>query len=492
MYNTDAPADATQNSFNALNVVPKGIGSSVFDSFQQGFDTPTYGVNILASKLYDLPPDSSYATTLNALQYDKDQTPDSAVKSVGDWLGNAAGTALNPFVLPITVASIFTGGLAGEAVGGAISGALAEAAPELLGEGTAAAADAANASTIAGATGGRFGAANIASKAASITPEGIGESVGKSVGFMEGQNVLSDVSNSYNPDTNQISGQQFMSATKANLGYGVAFSVGELALGALFGKARNSEIDTGEPHPMTDNNAPVPDEQIFSPAENDFLQAHAAGASTEELTDKAHAVLNERGIPTDPIADTVNMSLLGPQDISNIAKTFPYETLSQLGLENVEHSIGDFITKNALDKATSNDALMDALRGHIERAGPDAADRPDIQIAKAITAYADEGKQASRSDVVDHLKKMLDEKALGQERVRYATAQVAKSGVDKIHAEANSMTPDEILKASQDIPKENRAFSDEITDHVRNYKKLTGDGAREIFDKFFNCVLGEK
>ncbi len=489
-FDTAPAPNATQLDYDAMSAVPKGVGSSVFDSFQQGIDTPLYGLNILSSKFYGLPQDSGYQTTLQALQLDKNQTPDSVGKSLGDFVGNMAGTALSPPALPLTIASLFTGGAAGAVAGKVIGGVLEDSAPELLGQATVDAANEANAKVIASATTARFSAASLAAKAASITPEGIGSAIGSGVGATEGQSVLPDVASAYNPQTNQISQSQFMSATKSNLGYGIAFGVADLALGMLFRKGRDSEINTGTPTEMTDKAAPVPNEDIFSPQENDFLQAHAAGASADELTEKAHAILNAQGIETDKVADTANMPILSPRDIHNIAQTFPYETLSQLGLDDPDLALTNFIVKNGLDKATSNDQLMDALRGHIERAGDDVSADPDVQIAKAITAYADENKPAARTDVVDHLKAMLDEKSIGQERVRTAATVMARNPAQGIHDAVESMTPEDLLKAAKDIPKENRAFTEEIAGHIRTYKKISG--AREAFDQFVSCMMGEK
>jgi hypothetical protein len=295
----------------------------------------------------------------------------------------------------------------------------------------------------------------------------------------------------------------------------------------------------------------------------------------------AQSILQKNGIEPDKVNGTVNMALLTPEDIDNIGKVAPYELASQTGLD-FKGVLSDFIVKNALDRFTQNDKLMDALDGHLQLSSFKSSKLSDsfrednlpseknlatqtypkesiqqqmgnfkvkinaptkeemlslrakaangeitptqslrleslvradvygaksilnkaktyrelkdtndmITVGRALQRYADMGKQAKPESVVQHLKDMLDEKALQQRRLDIAEKAMndATKEVDAKTAAAQGMREEDLVKVSQESTKFSKPFADAVKDSLKNFRAIKS--AKEIFDKFINCERG--
>ncbi len=266
------------------------------------------------------PGPSSLQQLVEHLEKQQSMIPDSNGKWVADQVGTIMGFALQPLTY------------AGAGVGGVASGAAMEALIPSI--------------TDAAIARGANSVPAIASKLV------------KSASQMVGATTLSSVNDAYDENANTLDVGQLAKATVINGGLGLAFGGAHMAFTNIKAKYKQAKVDANDAAQVQQA---VADGIVTQNQANFYAKAKDTTITDPKLQAPSAEVLKEMGIPEPDANGDVNLSLINHQDIQNIHHVLPYEIASTETGADVKPMLSEYISRNALDKATDNDALMDSL-----------------------------------------------------------------------------------------------------------------------------------
>lgn len=290
------------------------------NSAKQAWLAPFAGLEALDNITSPTPQPSSMHDFINHLQQQQDMIPtdNEAERWVAQQVGSIAGFLTNPISL----------------IGGEVGSVVADKGITSL-----------------------LGVLPEATSAIAKVGTGIAESGAKGTGAMLGATELATINDAYDEEKNKINVPVLFKGTLVNGAVGFGFGAVHGAYVKVKGILEENKIDINNPDKIDS----AVKKGVITQQEADFFRAAKENPNDEKLAEPAKSIMESKGIKDIDATGTVNVSLLSAQDMENIQNVLPYEIVSHTSGEDLKPKISEYIVKNALDKATSSDALMDTL-----------------------------------------------------------------------------------------------------------------------------------
>lgn len=304
---------AQSTYYGNARAVPQSTGKSVWNGFASGLVTPFIAVDEVKNAFSSTPQPSIPAKMLlDSIEIDQ-QRPGAS--SVGYFLGDMAGFALNPL------------NVAGGGIGGATGGLIASTAAKVL------------------------------PTAARVTARAVGTSGGAFAGAM----IPTDVVSNYTEDTNHINYGGMAESLGINMGIGMAlpaipFALGSIAKRIKAGREAKSAINAAD-EALAAND--------ISKAEHEFYTAYTNKEDSTKLEALAQNLIRESGQPIDAATGKVPVAMLEPKDAQAIQGVMGDQLANDLP-HDVKSALSDYIVNSKLDSLTSNPKLIDGLKGYVD------------------------------------------------------------------------------------------------------------------------------